>query len=83
MMDLQYERFELQGIIPVEELIKRGYRKIDGISETDDVYILVCGKEYPIDDYTIRFVYGEDSVTPTHFVITRFDMPKPVAETEE
>ena len=44
--------------------------------------VIELGKTYPIDDYTIRFVYGEDSVTPTHFVITRFDMPKPVAETE-
>ncbi len=83
MKDLHYEQFTLDCIIPIEELIKRGYRKIDGISATDDVYILVCGKEYPIDDYILRFVYKADSTEPTHFVITKFGMPKPLAEDAE
>lgn len=45
--------------------------------------VIVCGEEYKIDDYTIRFVYTEDSTEPTHFIISRFEMPKPVAEGEE
>lgn len=51
------------------------------VIDWDDV--ILCGKAYPIDDYILRFVYKEDSTEPTHFVITKFGMPKPLAEDAE
>lgn len=48
-----------------------------------NVDVIELGKAYPIDDYILRFVYKEDSTEPTHFVITKFGMPKPLAEDAE
>lgn len=45
--------------------------------------VIELGEAYPIDDYILRFVYKEDSTEPTHFVITKFGMPKPIAEDAE
>lgn len=45
--------------------------------------VIRLGEAYPIDDYILRFVYKEDSTEPTHFVITKFGMPKPLAEDAE
>lgn len=44
--------------------------------EDDGGGCIVLGKPYRIDDYTIRFLYAEDSTEPTHFVIKMCDHEK-------
>lgn len=33
--------------------------------------VIVCGEEYRIDDYDIRFVYTENNVEATHFILEK------------
>ena len=67
--------------LALDEFMRMGNFEKSEVIDWDDV--ILCGKAYPIDDYILRFVYKEDSTEPTHFVITKFGMPKPLAEDAE
>ncbi len=56
---------------------------MNNLAKMDGAEVIAMGEAYPIDDYILRFVYKEDSTEPTHFVITKFGMPKPLAEDAE